>query len=680
MAVSLGRVKRNIHLVMLTGVFRCCIAAAIYALGQPLMAQDEVAPFRLTGIDGHVELRYREDQEVDGGDYSSSTEKRTSSEEEVFLMTHSYIYHPNFLKMDLGIGPLFSQYALDTSVGHVSDHTTEYNLTARLRFLDEKPYPFQLYYERDHPTVALTVTDRFQQKSEKYGFDFQLKQPVLPFHLSLGGSHHQTEGQGFDLRIKDEIDQATLRAQMSFGHDGYGQFIYNTTDAYSETGFLTQPVIATTTRTDNYTVDSRVYFGNRNQIQLSNYLTHIEQSGDRPLDEWRYTPELRWTHSEDLESFYRLNYSYSDQMTVTSRDIGASTGIRYKHSDAVNLRGELHTDKSTTTGLELTNYGVLGNVYYKKEYSFGILNLSAGVTADYFDRIATTIVPVRDLLLNLTGTAPLFLPNDNIDRSTIRVFRVFSGGSQTELTVGIDTACDGTIDILVTSINAKTTIENCNGAIDGDIQVSVNYDYDPGGTVTYTSLSQSYQASLQLYRYYNLFVRYRDSSASIKSGTPTLALEESQNRQVGARVDYPLYQSLRIGGELVYEKEDGTLNSYIRDSAELHTQFGFFNGLLYASTQHVTIDYANTTEDINLVRNALQFRVRPWNRVGLVAEISNEDETGSSTPRQTRIELINAEWRVRKLNMRAEARHVTDTFGTSERERSLIKLTVRRDF
>ena len=662
------------------GAFRVCAAAVLCALGQPLLAQDGVSPFRLTGIDGHVELRYDKDQEVNGTAGSSSTQTRTSSEEEIYLMTHSYIYHPNFLKMDLGIGPLFSQYALDTNAGNASDNTTEYNLNARLRFLDEKPYPLQLYYDRDHPTVALTVTDRYQQKSERYGGDFQLKEPVLPFNLSLGASHNQTEGQGFALRIKDEIDQATLRAQTSLSHDGYAQFIYNTTDACSETGFLTQPIVSTTTQTDSYTFDSRAYFGGSNQLQLSNYLIHTEQGGVRPLDEWRYTPELRWTHSEDLESYYRLNYAASNQVTVSSHDIGGAGGFRYKKSNDINITGELHTDKSHTTGLDLNNYGVSGSVTYKKEYSFGVLNLSAGLNADYFDRVATTIVPVRDLLLNLTGTSPQFLPNDNIDRSTIRVFRVFAGGSQTELLVGVDTSCNGTIDILVTSINAKTTIENCNGAIDGNIQISVNYDYDPGGTVTYTNFIQSYEASLQWYQNYNLYVRYRDSSASIKSGVPTLALGESQNSQVGARMDYPLYKSLRLGGELVYETENGTLYSYTRDSAELHTQVGVLNGLLYFSTQHVNIDYANTTQDINLIRNALQFRVRPWNRVSLTAEISNEEETSGSTVRQTRIELLNAGWQLRKLKMHAEARHVTDTFGTSERELVLIKLTVRRDF
>jgi hypothetical protein len=680
LAVNQGSRKQDARYVLSPGAYRMCAAAVIYALGLPVYAANTVTPFRLTGIEGHVELRYREDEQVNGVGGVTSRENRRSNEQEIFLLTHSYVYHPNFLKMDLGIGPVFSQYNLDTSLGSVSDETTEYNLLARLHFLDEKPYPLLLYYERDNPTVALTVTDRFQQKSERYGFDFKLREPVLPFTLSLGASRHSTDGQGFDLRIKDEIDQATIRAQMSFDRDGYGQFVYNTTDARSETGFLTSPVVTTNTRTDNYTFDSRLYYGDHNQIQLSNYLTYTEQSGVRPLKQWRYTPELRWSHSNDLESFYRLNYSSSDQVTVSSRDIGASGGFRYKKSDNTNITGEVHTNETNGTGLDLTNYGASGSVAYKKEYSFGVLNLSAGLTADYYDRNATTMVPVVDLLLDLIGTAPQFLPHNNIDRATIRVFRVFSGGSQTELTVGVDTVCDGTIDILVTSIDARTTIENCNGAIDGNIQVSVSYNYDPGGTVTFTNFAQAYQANLQIYQNYNLYMRYHDNNPNVIAGTPSQQLSESRNTQVGARVDYPLYKSLRVGGEVKYEKEDGNIYSFTEDSAELHAQFGVFNGLVYASTRRVNTDYAGAIDDIEFTRNSLQFRARPWNRVGINANISDEEELRGTTLRKTRMELLSIEWRLRRLIMQAEARHVRNTFGTSERERSLIKLTIRRDF
>ena len=117
-----------------------------------------------------------------------------------------------------------------------------------------------------------------------------------------------------------------------------------------------------------------------------------------------------------------------------------------------------------------------------------------------------------------------------------------------------------------------------------------------------------------------------------------------------------------------------------RDSAELHFQFGLFNGLLYASTRYVNVDYANTTQDLYLIQNVVRFRARPWNRVGLTFEINNEKQTSGNTEQVTRVELFNAEWRLRKLKMLAEVRHMSTTYGTSETEILYINLSVRRDF
>ena len=128
----------------------------------------ELTPFRLTGIEGYVELRFREDeQDISSGGGSSSREVRTSIEEEVFLLTHSYFYHPNFLQMDFGIGPVFVQNKLESSAGSAEDDDALYNLTAKLRFLETKPYPFTLFYDRQNPSVSLSLTDRFQQESTK---------------------------------------------------------------------------------------------------------------------------------------------------------------------------------------------------------------------------------------------------------------------------------------------------------------------------------------------------------------------------------------------------------------------------------------------------------------------------------------------------------------------------------
>ena len=138
-AVDQGSMKRNTQVVVSPGAYRLCAAAVMYALGQPVFAQDDVTPFRLTGIEGHVELRYNENQQTNSDSGASSTQTSKMTEEQVYLMTHSYIYHPNFLKMDLGIGPVFDQSSFDTDAGNSSDNSTEYDLNARLRFLDGKP-------------------------------------------------------------------------------------------------------------------------------------------------------------------------------------------------------------------------------------------------------------------------------------------------------------------------------------------------------------------------------------------------------------------------------------------------------------------------------------------------------------------------------------------------------------
>jgi len=641
-------------------------------------AEDEIALIKFTDVEGHVELRYREDEQTTGQGGSSSTETRTTAEEEIFLLTHGYIYHPKFLNMDFGFGPLFTQSDLESSAGSASNNSSEYNLLARLRFLEEKPYPLTLFYERDHPSVSLTLTDRFQQKAEKYGFNFQLKQPLLPFKLSIGASQHKTEGEGFDIRIADTTEQKFVRADIPMGKDGYGQLIYNVTDVVSRSGFQSQPITSTQIKTEATSFNSRVFLGENNQFNFRNFLSYTEQSNIRPFKEFRYTPELRWTHSEDLESFYRLGYLNSDQVAVETTNYNASTGFRLKVSDKTNLNADVHGEDNKTTGLQSNSYGAAGTVSHKRNLSFGSLSLSGGWNYDEFDRQTTMSVPV-DLQINFIGTTAQFLAHDNIIVSSIRVFRILNG-AEIALTVGIETGCIASIDILVRSVGSRTQVENCNGATDGDITTRMVYSYDPGGTVAYSRQVQSYQANLNLYQYSNLYVHWRESKSDIKSGTPTFPLGESTNTQVGANIDYPVNETVILGGEVVYEDENGTQISYFREALDSYMQFRFFSGTVRFSDRRVAIDYDNTTEDVELIRQSVQFSFRPWNRFSFTAEISDEEDSGGSITRRTKISSMNADWRIRKLIMRGELRMIEEQYGTSNRDRSLIRVSVRRNF
>ncbi|MDH3948472.1 MAG: hypothetical protein OEU74_05885, partial [Gammaproteobacteria bacterium] len=272
------------------------------------------------------------------------------------------------------------------------------------------------------------------------------------------------------------------------------------------------------------------------------------------------------------------------------------------------------------------------------------------------------------------------LARDNIVLTSIRVFEVLPGGTEQEQVVGIGSVCTPGVDILATAIGVITEITNCNGIAGVAVPFRVDYEFDPGGTVAYTTLSQNYQANLDLFQYYKFYVRFADSSNTIRSGTPTTPLDAYRNTLFGAQVDYPLYDIVTLGGEVTYEDQTGTRTSFDRHTANIYAQFAIWSGSLKLSQYRVLQDYIGETEDIDLVRNGLQFRARIWDSFNISLELMDEEDTGGSAPRRSSYQTLIGEWRLRKLTLKGEAKFAQDGTGLSERDYSRVLITLRRDF
>lgn len=643
----------------------------------------EVAPIRLTGVEGFVGFEFREDEQSQGktGE-AKSFENRRAFREELFVLTHSYVYHPNFLKMDLGGGPLFVQDRLNTSSGSNADDNTLWNLIAQLHFLEEKPTPLNLYYLRDHPTVSLSLLDTFEQQHTKYGFNFQVRQPLSPVNFSVEGSRNESRGNGFNLIVDDVVDQGVIRANLPLGRAGYIQLAHNATQSVSQTHYVSQPEQTSKIRVGNTTLDSRLFFGAKREIQLTNFLTYTERSESRELQELRYTPNLRWQHSEDLRSFYALNYLNSEQQDVKTDNLGMSAGFTRNWGENFSLTSELQGSDNQTTGLELRTYGGRALIDYRKPLSFGQLGLAAGLTYDNIDRVAAAAsVPVRDLRYTLVGTIPQMLLHDNIILPTINMFEVSPAGTIIRtLDTRIGTTCVIGDEILITPVDVRTQITHCAGNAGQLLDVRVDYDYDPGGSVGFTNFQQSYQASLDLFRYYTVYVRYQNNDVDIYSGAPTLPLEENQIISTGAKMDYPWTDTLSMGLDAKYRQQNGSVTSYVHDSYDAYVQFDLFTSSIRLAEKRSRTDYANTSEDVDLTRHSVQIRYRPFYRLNMVAEASDEKDVGSSNPRRSRIYSFNAEWRIRKLILNGEGRLVDETQTSTERDRYMIRFGLRREF
>ena len=636
----------------------------------------EVAPFRLTDVGGFVGLEYREDEQSTGGD-SGSYENRRAFREELFVLTQSYIYHPNFLQMELGGGPLFVQDMLRTSSGNNEDNNLLWNLVAQLHFLEAKPTPLNLYYIQDHPTVSLSILDTFRQEHTKYGFDFQVRQPLSPVNFSLEASRNESKGNGFNLIVDDVVDQGIFRANIPLSRAGYLNFAHNATNSVSQTRYTLESEEPTKIRVGNSTIDSRLFWGGKKEVTLTNFLTYTERSETRELKELRYTPTLRWQHNAELSSFYNLNYLDSEQEDVKTNNLGMSAGISKNWGENFSMTSELRGAENKTTGLELKTFGGTAVFDYRKPFSFGNLALAAGFGYDDIDRKAADAVPVEDLRLTLVYLVPQMLPHDNIDRTTITVQDLATNNF---LNTREGTTCEIGDQILITPINVRTQITQCDVDLARTLNVSVNYEYDPGGSVGFTNFQQNYQASMDLFRYYNVYLRYQNNDVDIYSGEPTLPLEENQIISTGAKVDYPWNDTLSMGLDVKYRQQEGSVTSYVHDSYDAYVQLDFFTSSIRLAEKRSRTDIANTNEDVDLTRYAIQFRYRPFYRLNIIASASDEKDVGSSNPRSSRIFAFNAEWRIRRLVLTGEGRLVDDTQVNTDRDRYMLRFGLRRDF
>ena len=172
----------------------------------------DIKPFGLLDVSGRFRVTYLFDDRVRGSGQSNSFETRSTWEEEFFLLTQSFVYHPGFLNMDIGGGPVFVQQQFDATLGENSDNDTLFNFLARFNFLELKSYPFSLHYERSHPSITTSLAGRFLTESDVYGINGRIF-GILGGSTSIryGVESRATQGASSGRVVDDDISSGSGR-------------------------------------------------------------------------------------------------------------------------------------------------------------------------------------------------------------------------------------------------------------------------------------------------------------------------------------------------------------------------------------------------------------------------------------------------------------------------------------
>jgi len=625
----------------------------------------------MTDIESHLELRYLSEERIDSNaGVETLNQNQATFEEEFKVLTHNYVYHPSFLKLDLGAGVTFVQDTFETDTGTSKSNDGLYSLHGRASFLEKKPYPVSFYYTRENPASFPGLAERVQQTYTVYGFDFSLLEPVIPLKMHFFASHNESEGSSPNQIVDNSTDRFGVRASKAYTENYSQQLSFDHTQEDSGSGSRNLEITPTSRTTDVTSYNSEWRFGAKKQLRYFDRATLTQQEGTITRDEVSFTPNLLWQHSDKLRSSYHYNYLDSTQNSFATTNQSANARVNYNYNEQTEFDAGAILEDNQTTGVDNQVRGVDGKVVYNRAIPIGMLTLSAGLGYRENDRNSTA--PEANVIgetITLTGLTPVALANDFIVPGSIEVLNL--ARTQTYV-IGLD--------YRVIVVGSRTEIQRLSGSNIGDPeQVLVDYTYQTGESGSYTNLDQTYYAGLALYQYYNLYARYRMVDQDITSGTPTL-LNSQRSLSIGARAEYPVNKWLEVGANADLVKHEEDISPYNSQRYSAYSQFLLpLSTNLRLTASQTIVDNLNSVEDIDLTSFSIILRSRPRRQMTLTAEAYTEEDNGGTILRKRDAFKLSAQWQVYRLIMGAQVIFSKEQTDVTDTERNQFLLTIRRD-
>lgn len=655
---------------------------------QTLCQAQEIAPFRLTGIDGYVSTGFNTDEIVTGQpgvDSAPSVKQKQLQSElrvEAFLMTHSYVYHPKFLALDVGGGPVFlSGLAQGDGMTNRSRQSL-YNFTARATVLADKPVRGSLFYEHLNPTQSLSPGEIFNQQTDQYGFALSLLVPATPVPLHIEATRSQAKGSSLVRVVDNRIDLLTVKAERALGKFGATQFGYHSQQQVSASGSRNLPIQNSRLDSQTFNADTRLQWGGDKRIDLYNNIAYttqkytLEEVRTPKLDDFRFLLNYRGVHSSAWQSFgnYQLTRNRQDEhaTAVNSATAGASWFV----AKNLDMTAGVRANDTQAPQFATRTLGVDGSVRYDRSLPLGTGQASYALRFDRRDQTASAAqTAIFGERVELNGTSPVALAQARATSGSV----VVSNVSRTQV------FREGA-DYLLTVVGTTTRIQRVlsGDILDGEALLA-DYTFDAGGTYANTQLDQNLNLNWAASRFLNVYLRYAESTPRVTAGTPSSPLNAVNSTLYGTRADVPLRLGVEFlaGGFLERENRRETIAPYVRTAGEVYLQGDIpaINGASFrAATRRTRVSADNAAQSVDLLGYDLMLRWQHSSGLRLTAAGFYERDSGGLEGRERRAGSLKALWRFRRLTMSMDFSRTRESQGSYTRDRTLAHINLRRDF
>lgn len=652
----------------------------------------EITNFKFTGYEASVSTNVQSDTSsttapvANSNDVATSNQRQTDVRLEASVMTHSYVYHPKFLSLDMGLGIISSDNNLQFNDLNVRTREPLYNFSLHGSVLPEKPLHGSFFFDRLNSTPTVGSGESFNQLNDKYGFTTTIMAPLLPMSVLLDVTREENKGEGTQRSLDEKIDRLGLSARKAIGRYGTTDLSYRNVKQNSTNGAVGQPVQSSTQDSQSISADTRLRLGAKTLYDISNHIEYAKQKysltqGTTPeLTDARFGLDYRAYHAANLNTFANLQSNRTTQELFYNNSNAVSGGATWGVTKDFDVGAGVHGGSTQATQFSTRSSGVDASTRYTKPLTIGTGTVNYSIRYEKLDQSAsepeTTVIGER-LVLTQAQWSPL--AQSNVVVTSIKVFNL----SRTVLYNFPD-------DYLIEQVGTRTRLRiSISSLITDGEEVLVDYTYDNGGTYASAQIDQSLGFTWTLSPQFNVFARYADAKPRVTSGNPTIPLNQVQSFWYGLRATVPLsvrYDLVFTGNLDQENRRDAnpgdTNSSYVRTSGEFYLRGELptdFSNDYRVGLRKVRLVADIATQSVDQTSYEMAFGWRTSHGLNLVASALMERDSELLGERDRKSLSVRALWRYRRFFASADLARTRESQDLYARDRTVGRLTLRRD-
>lgn len=532
----------------------------------------------------------------------------------VRLNTKSYIWHPNFLLLDIGgeINPA-SHKDFYIVMPDKADVRTMQRLDIKATFFNRRPITLSTFAKFSNSKINRENLANYDSNSKEWGIYANYNNKILPVNLKYNWTSRIEDELLLNRVLKYERQNTSVNFTKSFSELDNNSLVL-TSNQYNYQLGSSAPVVSSL---NNINLNNSVSFDENRRYTFNSSVIYADQRGltnfNRIGINERISIELPYKFR--LNSFY--NYLNSDYNNTFSKQnvIGGSISHQLYLSLKSNISYSNYNIKSNSKS-ESRNKGEI-SFNYSKRIPTGKLRIDYAYQIDRYDIEATLdYMQINDEHLELTDGQIRLLDRENIEISSIVVK-------------------DATGTIIYTSGLDYQILENGNfieiqripgGLIsNGDI-VLIDYQVLNSGPYKYDLHTNRLSVSIALFKkLLELYYRGTYQNYSNMENPGLVSINAYDQNILGARV---MFDFLTLGFE--YDDYSSTIlpyklyNTYLRSQK----QFNKFLVSVNASYKKYHLSFTDSKRIYWNIDSKLAFKINAKSNIDLTLSYQSREQSG----------------------------------------------------